>query len=102
MMFRSKKFLFVVLSISCLTVANCQEDKKEDGEKDPVGPATLATPTALFKCDEVTNDPFFSPHTGRVSLPTKEGESDLFRLVSATRYFWGFSDFTSLSIRTQN
>ena len=71
-MFRSKKFLFVVLSISCLTVANCQEDKKEDGEKDPVGPATLATPTALFKCDEVTNDPFFFTSHGS-SLVANQG-----------------------------
>ena len=55
-----RRVLLVTVAVSCLAVAGCQDDKKDDGDKDPVGPATLATPTALFKCDEVSQAEFQS------------------------------------------
>ncbi len=44
-----KVLFFVVLTL--VAVACGQDEKKE--EADSVAPATLATPTALFKCGEV-------------------------------------------------
>ena len=46
------KVLFsAIVALSLVAVSFGQDEKKEDA--DFVAPATLATPTALFKCGEV-------------------------------------------------
>ena len=48
-MVSNTKVLFVAVVLGLIAVSNCQKDEK----KEEVVAATLATPTALFKCGEV-------------------------------------------------
>jgi len=53
-----KVLFFSAVALSLVAVSFGQDEKKEDA--DSVAPATLATPTALFKCGEVRFNPFYS------------------------------------------
>ena len=54
-MVSNSKVLFVAVVLGLIAVSHCQKDEK----KEEVVAATLATPTALFKCGEVRIHFFF-------------------------------------------